>query len=157
MKELYGSLQSPAELSGTVNSDISLTGTLSVNEMDLQGNIMYSLLKGMSAYEIAVKYGFTGTEEEWLESLKSNINLRSLTIGTYVYDGSEDVVVPTYEGNINDEESISLAIADYIETTMRMANQTQTAMTMTNQSEMTMAENREMQMINTTQMIMKGN
>ena len=26
--------------------------------------------QGKSAYEIAVEHGFTGTEEEWLESLK---------------------------------------------------------------------------------------
>ena len=28
--------------------------------------------KGDSAYDIAVKYGFVGTEEEWLKSLKSD-------------------------------------------------------------------------------------
>lgn len=27
---------------------------------------------GLSAYEIAVKHGFVGTEVEWLESLKAN-------------------------------------------------------------------------------------
>lgn len=30
---------------------------------------------GESAYEIAVRYGFVGTEEEWLESLKSSSNV----------------------------------------------------------------------------------
>jgi hypothetical protein len=31
-------------------------------------------LKGYSAYEVAVKKGFVGTEEEWLESLKLNFD-----------------------------------------------------------------------------------
>lgn len=35
------------------------------NEIDIPA------IKGASAYEIAVKNGFKGTEEEWLESLKS--------------------------------------------------------------------------------------
>ena len=31
-----------------------------------------SVSNGKSAYEIAVEHGFTGTEEEWLESLKAS-------------------------------------------------------------------------------------
>ncbi len=30
---------------------------------------------GKSAYEIAKKHGFSGTEQEWLESLKAESNL----------------------------------------------------------------------------------
>lgn len=48
-------------LSGTLSSDVSLIGTLS------------SLgVRGYSAYELAVKHGFKGTEKEWIESLKGN-------------------------------------------------------------------------------------
>lgn len=32
-------------------------------------------IKGESAYEIAKRYGFEGTEEEWLESLKAESDL----------------------------------------------------------------------------------
>ena len=32
------------------------------------------IAKGKSAYEVAVENGFTGTEEEWLESLKAAID-----------------------------------------------------------------------------------
>lgn len=35
----------------------------------IKGRIVETLLRGMSAYEIAVKKGYTGTEEEWLASL----------------------------------------------------------------------------------------
>lgn len=36
-------------------------------------NIETSTLEGASAYEIAVKHGYEGTEEEWLESLRGDI------------------------------------------------------------------------------------
>ena len=38
----------------------------------LTGSLKNEVLRGMSAYEIAVLYGFVGTEEEWLESLKGD-------------------------------------------------------------------------------------
>ena len=37
---------------------------------EIKGSIATGILKGRSAYEIAVDNGFVGTEEEWLESLK---------------------------------------------------------------------------------------
>lgn len=46
-----------------------LTGVLSENE-ELTGSIEETVLRGKSAYEIAVIHGFVGTEEEWLASLK---------------------------------------------------------------------------------------
>lgn len=36
-------------------------------------------IKGYSAYEIALIYGFEGTEEEWLESLHGSDALHSVT------------------------------------------------------------------------------
>lgn len=47
------------KLSGSLASMPSLTGKISG-----------SLIPGESAYTIAVKNGFVGTEEEWLESLR---------------------------------------------------------------------------------------
>lgn len=36
----------------------------------IQSNIQNTVLKGLSAYELAVKYGYVGEPEEWLASLK---------------------------------------------------------------------------------------
>lgn len=36
----------------------------------LSGNLSNEVLRGSSAYEVAVQFGFKGSEEEWLESLK---------------------------------------------------------------------------------------
>ena len=41
----------------------------SIRNVNVSGNIMHTVLKGLSAYELAVKNGYVGTEEEWLESL----------------------------------------------------------------------------------------
>ena len=49
---------------------MSLTGK-ATTEQELRGKINgLETIKGYSAYEIALIYGFKGTEEEWLESLK---------------------------------------------------------------------------------------
>lgn len=58
---------------------------------------------GESAYEIAVKYGFVGTEEEWLESLKgvlSDDSRPSQSIGdiTINNDGSSDIEYASNKG-----------------------------------------------------------
>lgn len=45
-----------------------LNGTLSESN-GLKGNLTNEILRGYSAYEIAVQHGFIGTEEEWLDSL----------------------------------------------------------------------------------------
>ena len=41
--------------------DVIYDGSLTMNLNDY---------RGLSAYEIAVKHGFVGSEEEWLKSLK---------------------------------------------------------------------------------------
>lgn len=50
----------------------NLKATLSSasQRQEVSGALQYTLLKGFSAYEIAVQQGFTGSEKEWLESLK---------------------------------------------------------------------------------------
>lgn len=47
----------------------------------VKGRIVETLLRGMSAYEIAVKKGYTGTEEEWLASLVGN-GIRSAVLNS---------------------------------------------------------------------------
>lgn len=56
---LVGTLSQPDNLIGTMSDPDNLTGTLDGE-----------LIRGYSAYEIAVQNGFEGTEEEWLASLK---------------------------------------------------------------------------------------
>ena len=48
---------------------LKITGSLS-NASTVSGYISGSLIPGESSYEIAVKNGYVGTEEEWLLSLK---------------------------------------------------------------------------------------
>lgn len=54
----------------------------------------FPALKGMSAYEIAVKRGFNGTEEEWLESLRGKNGAAGKSAYQYAkeggYTGTED-------------------------------------------------------------------
>lgn len=64
---LTGTLTRTGSLSGTLNTGGTLTG--SVSSSSVQGKINNSTLQGLSAYEIAVKHGFEGTEEEWLATL----------------------------------------------------------------------------------------
>lgn len=39
-----------------------------INSANGNGGLAFPALRGMSAYEIAVKHGFNGTEEEWLKA-----------------------------------------------------------------------------------------
>ena len=43
-----------------------------LNTGTITGYITETLLKGLSAFEIAVKNGYTGTEEEWLLTLNGD-------------------------------------------------------------------------------------
>lgn len=56
-------------VSGTVRSHAQIHPKTSTKG-SASGDIRYTLLKGFSAYEVAVIDGFVGTEEEWLASLK---------------------------------------------------------------------------------------
>ena len=48
---------------------MSLYGEIEINE-SLDGSLSNEVLRGYSAYQVAVSQGFVGTEEEWLASLK---------------------------------------------------------------------------------------
>lgn len=47
-------------------------GAISENNTSLSGALSSLGIRGYSAYELAVKHGFKGTEEEWLASLKGD-------------------------------------------------------------------------------------
>ena len=50
-------------------ADNHLIGTITMGE-EIYGHLQNAILQGLSAYEVAVANGFTGTESEWLASLK---------------------------------------------------------------------------------------
>lgn len=77
--ELTASL-SPQNISmvGSLSPEsTSLLGILASAE-SLRGKLSNTILRGLSAYDIAVLAGYTGTESEWLESLKGDrVELRN--------------------------------------------------------------------------------
>lgn len=58
------------------NHNCSITGRID-SKYELVGNIMETILVGLSAYEVAVKNGFEGTEQEWLNSLSVHVEVVS--------------------------------------------------------------------------------
>jgi len=60
-----GKLTADSELHGTLSSVGSLQGTLSETQT-IDGSLGGELLRGFSAYDIAVRHGYEGTEEEWI-------------------------------------------------------------------------------------------
>lgn len=58
-------------LSGSIKEEDRLTGQIAPYKR-ITGNITETMLRGLSAYEIAKKHGFVGTEEQWLDSLKAS-------------------------------------------------------------------------------------
>ena len=92
LSHLTGSIGSKGALSGTLRSSGNLTGSLQV-----------AMLNGKSAYEIAVKNGFEGTEEEWLDSLHGRA--ATIEVGT-VTEGS-----PVSITNSGDEHN---AVLDFV-------------------------------------------
>lgn len=67
---------------------------------EVTGSIMHTIVYGRSAYEIAVKHGYEGTEEEWLASLVGKS--ASVKVGG-VYDSENLRIV-----NVGDEHDVVL-------------------------------------------------
>ncbi len=76
---ISGTVFKKGKLTGNIKAKDSITGTLSSRGV-LSGSLSVSMLDGKSAYEIAVKNGYSGTEEEWLESLKGES--ATIAVGT---------------------------------------------------------------------------
>lgn len=55
-----------------VSNEGEIRGTISA-EQEVRGSLLETVLRGYSAYELAVKNGFVGTMEEWIASLKGDI------------------------------------------------------------------------------------
>lgn len=58
-------------ISGKLSNYSGIMGTVTARSQ-ISGNIMATVLKGLSAYDVAIQEGFSGTVEEWLESLVGN-------------------------------------------------------------------------------------
>lgn len=61
-------------------------------------------IPGKSAYQVAVDGGFTGTEEQWLDSLKAAPS--TVTVNSAIALGGNRVVIATSEGAIYADSSI---------------------------------------------------
>lgn len=108
--DLSGTLEKKSnDLSGTLNPKSSiLTGTLSNRFNTLSGILSNELIRGFSAYELAVKNGlFEGTEKEWLESLRNNyisVNVLEDTTDSYILQfiiNDINIITPNLRNNVN--------------------------------------------------------
>lgn len=66
---LTGTLNNMNHLNGELGNKKAINGVVTAKN-NMSGSLQVAMLKGKSAYEIAVANGFIGTEEEWLASLK---------------------------------------------------------------------------------------
>ncbi len=74
---LKGTLSTASNMTGTLSPPQILSGLVS-DATRFVGKLSNTTLRGYSAYDIAVLEGFSGTEEEWLETLKGErIELRN--------------------------------------------------------------------------------
>lgn len=64
------------EFTGNISSKFDVYGTVD-SKGEIVGVITETLLKGLSAYEVAKKNGYEGTEEEWLYSLSVHVEVVS--------------------------------------------------------------------------------
>lgn len=68
IKNALGKEMNGMSLTGTLQAQQTLTGEFSKADA-LEGNLANEVLRGYSAYQVAVLNGFEGTEKEWLDSL----------------------------------------------------------------------------------------
>lgn len=72
---------------GITNSTDTLIGVF--DDKLSQKSISDIVLSGKSAYDIAVKNGFNGTESEWLESLKGDTGAKGEKGDAYILTSSD--------------------------------------------------------------------
>lgn len=98
-------------LTGTLQSSNKLSGTLQNGTKTLTGKLHNSVLRGYSAYEVAVSNGYEGTEEEWLASLKGDKGDEGRTAYEYAlaggYVGTEEEFVTDFINSMNANLSFS--------------------------------------------------
>ena len=99
---LYGAIKNQSSLEGVLDAgalsgDIACYSTLSgalAEDGSISGALSNPILRGYSAYAIAVMHGFKGTEKEWLDSLKP--------VNGVDYFIDEDKIVETVKADLKD-------------------------------------------------------
>lgn len=69
------------KITGNIQSKDSISGAV-LKEGNISSALSNPLTQGYSAYQIAVMNGFSGTEKEWLESLKGYSPVRGIDYWT---------------------------------------------------------------------------
>jgi hypothetical protein len=104
---LQGSLSGTNSLKGSLPQQTPATGVI------LNPEVIY----GLSAYQIAVKYGYEGTEQEWLDSLVGGANEKEVTeIAEKVFDNkSVDIVtdIATIKQWIDNKDYVKISITSF--------------------------------------------
>ena len=86
-------------MSNTIKGTVATTKTIKGSVYGIYGK------DGLSAYEIAVKNGFKGTEAEWLDTLKGELFGLQTTDGTVVSPNADFAEVAEWaDGNPNNED-----------------------------------------------------
>lgn len=92
----------PRSLSGDLYGHPEvLTGNLSGHPDVLSGTLSGQLLRGYSAYDIAILLGFEGTREEWIASLKGekgDIGDRGVSITSIVFNDDYTLTIGLDDG-----------------------------------------------------------
>ena len=84
---INGSITNYSSLTGKVEQKTKFSGAITSGSK-LSGSIMATVLKGLSAYELAVLHGYTGTEEEWLEYIRGKSAYELAVI--HGFEGTEE-------------------------------------------------------------------
>lgn len=105
-----------------LESTSSLTGTLSTDTPSILGSLLATALRGLSNYELAVRNGFEGTEEEYLESLIGEsvvITVIEDTADSYILNftvGEDSVTSPNLRASaIEIVEKLEETIQEFID------------------------------------------
>lgn len=103
-----------AEITDLSNTDINKISiddleSTSIEQFEIDKLINIPLIKGLSAYQIAILNGFVGTEQQWLDSLKVE------------FQASANAFLE--EAKVNEEERISKEVHRQEKETIRIANE----------------------------------
>lgn len=97
MSKIVGTISSIDNVSGNISSNFKISGKINSSD-NISGNIVNTILRGLSAYEIAVKNGYSGTEQQWVDSL-NGLDGYSPYIGQnghwFVYDDNTQEYIDT--------------------------------------------------------------
>lgn len=79
-KLVNGEAADSGVVTGFLAASDSIKGVVTPDDV-MSGDIMHTVLKGISAYQEAVNHGFVGTEEEWLASLGATVAVGNIESG----------------------------------------------------------------------------